>query len=319
MRGVDDLVGGAGDDERRRRDLADAGRRRRWPTPAAACACQASSGCASRDPVVLDLLDHRLVVRLRERVADEDAEALVRRQVERLSDQPHGLLGHRERVRPARRRAREDEPVDALRVRERELLRDHPAEARLRRRARARRLPRRERPRRHRPSSERSTGRAGGRCRRSRGCRTDHAEAPGERLEHGPPAPAAGIAEPVDQQQRRPAPCSSQAILVPSAIVAITLALRRRRPGGALEQPQPPAARLRVASPAIPPGRKKTMRMKITPRTKSGSESGVRRKPGQTLHGVRRRGRGKALVGERVERSRRSARPSACRCRRGRP
>ena len=105
-------------------------------------------------------------------------------------DQRHRPLRHRERARPARRRAGEHEPVDALRVREGELLRDHPAEARADARARARRRPRRA-PRRASPASWRGRvrARAARRSRRSRGCRSrTHPEA--RRASSSAPAPS---------------------------------------------------------------------------------------------------------------------------------
>ena len=130
-----------------------------------------------------------------------------------LRQQPHRLLRHRVAPRPAGRRAGEHEPVDALGLRQRELLRDHPAEARAEH-VRALdaglvehlhrilgQLRSRVRPRRRVALADR------------RGCRTRmHVERARERLDDRLPAPAR-VAEPVDQQQRRArSPCRSQAI-----------------------------------------------------------------------------------------------------------
>ncbi len=186
-----------------------------------------------------------------ERVLDVLAECRARvHQVDRS-------LRRRERLRPARRRAREHEPVDPLRIAERELLRDHAAEAR---------------PDHVRPLHARLVehlhgvgGHLGGRVRARRRVALAHAavveqdrvERARERLDDGLPAPAR-VAEPVDQQQRRPG-----TMTLPGDLHARTRL--RRCP--------------RLAS---PPGTKKTSRMKSVPRMKSGSESGVESTDGRS-------------------------------------
>ena len=113
------------------------------------------------------------------------------RSVARARQQLHRLLGHRERLRPAGRRAGEHEPVDALRSGERELLRDHAAEARaehvgaldpglvehLRRVARPARPP--------------CTARAARRSRRCRGCRRGSRRTTARAARRPAPSPSA--------------------------------------------------------------------------------------------------------------------------------
>ena len=93
--------------------------------------------------------------------------------------------------RAPRRGAGEHEPVDPLRMAERELLRDHPAKAGADHvRALDSRLVEHLR-RRRRPSRRPCTGRGARRSRRRRGCRTGAREACGERLDARAPSPSA--------------------------------------------------------------------------------------------------------------------------------
>ena len=109
---VDDRVFRPVQDERRRVRSPPRRSRASKAAPAAACALQASNGCAvaSRWRRIRSTSS---VVRLRrERVLDELGAAS-----RRSCSSFDRLLGHRERLRPAGRRAGEHEPVDALRMR----------------------------------------------------------------------------------------------------------------------------------------------------------------------------------------------------------
>ena len=173
------------------------------------------------------------------------------RSVARASISSTVLLRHRERLRPAGRRAREHELVDPLRMGERELLRDHPAEARP---DHVRALdPASSSTCTASPAISAAVYGPGGRVALADAAvvEEDHVERAGERLDHRLPAPAR-VAEPVDQQQRRPAPWRSQAIFIASP----------RRPA------ERRSTRTRRPRPASPPGTKKTSRMKSVPRMK---------------------------------------------------
>ena len=242
--------------------------------------------------VAQDPLDELRVGLRRERVLDELAQGGAAR------EQLHGLLGHREGLGAAGRGAREHEPVDALRLSERELLRDHAAKAR---------------PEHVRPLDaglvehlRRVGGQLGSRIRPGWSIaladaavvEQDHVEGSRQRLDDRLPAPA-GIAEPVDQEQRRAA-----AMTLPGELHCIPSSgsIRRRR-------------RTRsAAGSASPPGTKKTSRMKSVPRMKSGSDSGVRQHRRQILDPRGAGERAEPLVGERVEEAaeeRAVARPGA--------
>src|SRR5207244_4716751 len=149
-------------------------------------------------------------------------------------------------------RAAEDERLDRFGLCGDKLLRDHPAQARAEDMGTA-----------DAGLVEHLEGVAGHRARRVRPGRLvrladaavverDHAIALGEHRDDRVPAPAR-VAEPLDQEQRL-----AVTVRFPGDLHDSFSALRRR-----------PAR-------AMPPGRKKTTRMKSTPSTKSGCCSGVR-------------------------------------------
>jgi hypothetical protein len=121
--GVHDRILRAGEDERRRLDQADAVERveRRSRSRLRRPGLEGLRGRLAVNENPLD--DRGIGVRC-EGVLDELAQRRTARH------QPHRLLGHRVGARAAGCRGRQHEPVDALGCRERELLRDHPAEAR---------------------------------------------------------------------------------------------------------------------------------------------------------------------------------------------
>ena len=231
--------------------------------------------------------------------------ATSRRQVGRLAEQPDGHLGHRERVRAARRRASEDELLDTVGVRDRELLRDHAAEARAddvrplepgrveHRNGVLRELRDGVRPRRHVALTDAAVVERRPRKSLASG------SASGSQPQRRSPAPGSTAAA-----RRRRAPRTRCDVMSPPRAPAA----RRRATTG----PRLGRRRARAASPAIPPGRKNTMRMKSTPSTNSGSDRGVLRKPGSPA--PRPTTRAPAAAGRRTcRRCRRSGRPSAFR------
>ena len=270
--GIDDVVGLPMQDERRRRDLPQPrervvrGARRRQRLPAGGIR-------RMRGAIGADLVDERTGRPGSERVDDKAPLRLARVEPRRLQHQRHRLGRHRRRVGTARGRAAQNEPLDTLRRCERELLRDHPSEARsddvralevgrvedaervrreLRRRVRARRLVTvAEAPVVERDDRER--------IREALRCRAPAAAAVAEPLheQHGPPVAVHVVRDPHVGDLTHTPSCA--------AGPGRTASSRRRKPRG----------RPRAAIPASPPGRKKTIRMKITPSRNSGCESGV--------------------------------------------
>ena len=225
--------------------------------PAAACACQpaGSGGFATRR--AKSSSTSASGASAAERVLDEPPQRDLGRERRRLLEEPDRHLGHRHAVGAAGRRAAEHEPVDALGRGDRDLLGDHPAEARADHvRALDAGLVEHLQPRR-RPSRAPCTAPAGlslspmprlsndSTRKRSASARAD-----------GLPAPARRSRGPGSAAAARPSPCSSHAILITASPPAGAAAVRGRRT-------RPMRRRCRPAA-------KKTTRMKSTPSTKSG-------------------------------------------------
>ena len=226
-----------------------------------------------REPVLHDPVDELRPLRGRrgrERVLDEPPQRDRRLERRRLGHQRERSLRQRKRLRPAGRRAREHEPVDAARVRERELLRHHAAEAR----------PDDVRPLDPRLVQHRDgvRGQLGDGVRPRRRValpdaavvEEEHVEPLGEPRQHRLPAPAR-VAEPVDEQQRlaRAAPLPGDPGRSRGRLLGQRLRFAR-------------SPRSRVGRLASPPGTKKTSATKSAPSRKSGSESGTRSTSGRS-------------------------------------
>ena len=270
---------------------------RRAPAPSRAGA----RGSARRSPGAR----HR---RRRERVLDEPAERDCRLQRRRLRHSATVACGIGCALGPPGVVQASTSRSTRSGMRERELLRDHPAEAR---------------PDDVRPLDARLVehpdgvaGHLGDGVRpRRRVALTDpavveedHVEPLGQARQHGLPAPA-GVPEAVDQEQR--------------------LALRRDAPrrsacrhaaafsgSGSRRERSPRSRTGRLAS---PPGTKNTSRMNSAPSRNSGSESGIAQHVGEILHGARPGERAEPLVERACRGSRRSSRRTASRRRRARP
>ena len=126
---VDDVVVCAGDDERRGGDPVDAPER--VPRRAGGgLGAPAGRVRRIREPVRVDLVRERGRRAWGERVLDEAPERDLRLHADGLDDEALGLQRHRVRAVAAGSGAREHEALDAVGVRERDLLGGHAAEAR---------------------------------------------------------------------------------------------------------------------------------------------------------------------------------------------